>query len=320
MLKIVVFDGGWGGELVANYLSGELMTVDVQRVIDWENAPYDSKTLPEIERLSSERVRPYVGKADLIVLGGYAVSLALGYLERQFPEQKFIGMGINYYRILKARNYPSQVAIFVDSVLIESTVCQEIRQNLPYSTIIAPDCSGWEELINLGEMSKEILQLELRDYFRLHLPEVVSVSAPSQPATLSPSRSVTTRRPQNPARPSQKPAHPSGSPARSTQTPKPSLKHLHYPLLESLRRQQKAALRARQPTLPALPRSPQAYPPTERIRPDVVLLLNTHFWEIRPELEDLFGYEVRVLDFRQKLLHDTCVALKLRGVDGCRSK
>lgn len=56
------------------------------------------------------------------------------------------------------------------------------------------------------------------------------------------------------------------------------------------------------------------------LRPDVVLLLNTHFWDIKLELEGLFGYKVRVLDFREKLLHDVCAALKLRGVHGKRAK
>lgn len=56
------------------------------------------------------------------------------------------------------------------------------------------------------------------------------------------------------------------------------------------------------------------------LKPDVVLLLNTHFWEVKAELEEIFGWRVRVLDFREKLLHDVCAALKLRGVHGGRAK
>ena len=82
MLKIVVFDGGWGGELVADYLAEELQTIEIERVIDWKHAPYDNKTISEIESLSEDCLRPYVGKVDLIVLGGYATSLALEFLEQ----------------------------------------------------------------------------------------------------------------------------------------------------------------------------------------------------------------------------------------------
>lgn len=294
MLKVVVFDGGWGGELVANYLSKELKTIQVIRAIDWENAPYDNKTLLEIEKLAEEKLHPYVGKVDLIVLGGYAVSLAMNYLEKRFPQQKFIGMGINYHRILKARNYPSQIAIFVDSLIIETTVCQEIRNDLPYSTIIVPDCSGWEERINAGEMSKEILHAELSDYFR--------ISAPRKSST----KKKQAVRPNNKLKLSIS-----------------SIRGEAVPLLEELRRSRDSKTEP-QPDQNSKtykkPYNPEAYRPEDLIAPDVVLLLNTHFWEIRNELEELFGYGVRVIDFRQKLLHDTCTALSLRGVDGCRSK
>ena len=38
MLKVVVFDSGYGGELFADYLEEELPLVDIVRVIDWRNA------------------------------------------------------------------------------------------------------------------------------------------------------------------------------------------------------------------------------------------------------------------------------------------
>lgn len=301
MLKVVVFDGGWGGELVADYLSRELKTIEIVRVIDWDNAPYDDKTLPEIERLSRKNLDNYIGKVDLIVLGGYAVSLALRTLKQKFPEQKFVGMGINYQSILKSRNFPSQVAILVDGIMIESTVCEEIRQNLPYSTIIAPDCSGWEDLINIDEMSQEVLHAELQDYFQVKQLEQIKANR-----------------------------------FRKTGRKKVRAAEADLPLIEVLRRRQQehdkklktmaameenGAAYGHEPAAgfgaaQERPINQYAYAPEDKILPDVILLLNTHFWEIRPEIEALFGYKTRVLDFRQKLLHDTCLALSLRGVDG----
>ena len=38
MLKIVVFDSGFGGELFADIIEEELPVVEVIRVIDWRNA------------------------------------------------------------------------------------------------------------------------------------------------------------------------------------------------------------------------------------------------------------------------------------------
>lgn len=67
-------------------------------------------------------------------------------------------------------------------------------------------------------------------------------------------------------------------------------------------------------------RHPSRPPNAPLIHGDVVLLLNTNLWELREDIEKLFGFNVRVMDFRQKLLHDVCAALNLLGVHGERSK
>lgn len=247
MLKVVVFDSGCGGDIVADYLSNELGVVEVVRVTE-VNVSLENESLSEICRFSRERLRRYAGKVDLIILGGYVVSLALDFLKQEYPQQKFIGVGINYYRILNSRAFPDQIAIMANKALFESLVRKEVCHELPYSTIILPDCSGWDHLINEGQMSAEVLRADLGPYFLLR------PGCKSSPL-LSPPNCLT-----------------------------------HPPDLSEL------------------------------FRPDVVLLLNTHLWSIRADFEELFGFRVRVLDFRQKLLHDTCRALNLRGVDGCRSK
>lgn len=246
MLKVVVFDSGCGGDIVADYLADELGIVEVVRVVK-VNLSLENGDLSEICHFSKACLRTYAGKVDLIVLGGYVVSLALGFLEREWPEQKFISVGINYYRILHSRAFPEQVVVMADKVLFEQVIRKEICHELPYSTLIVPDCSGWDQLINEGQMSAEVLRSDLEPYFAL------------SPVTK------------------------------------------HSPLSQQ-----------------SFPHPPSDKP--KLYHPDVVLLLNTHFWLIKPELEELFGYRARVLDFRQKLLHDTCRALGLRGVDGCRSK
>lgn len=38
MLKIVVFDSGYGGELLADYLEDALPVIDIVRAIDWREA------------------------------------------------------------------------------------------------------------------------------------------------------------------------------------------------------------------------------------------------------------------------------------------
>lgn len=246
MLKIVVFDGGWGGEVVANFLEEELNVVEVARVIDWQNAPYDEKSAEEIASYAEANLQEYFGKVDLIVLGGYAAGLAKKFLCEKHPEQKFVGPEINYDLVLRARSYPEQVAVLAGKTVYNSIVRTEVREKLPYSTLILPDCGGWEELINEDVMTKEIVRTELAWDFILQ-------------------------------------------------------KQKNRTLGEIVIEEAKTAGR-------------------KKMKPDAVLILNTHFWTIREELEEAFGWKVRMIDFRQKFLHDVCSALKLRGVDGNRSK
>ncbi len=127
----------------------------------------ENGSLAQIYHFSKACLRTYVGKVDLIVLGGYVVSLALELLEREYPQQKFISVGVNYYRILNSRAFPNQIAIMANKALFETKVRTEICRELPYSTIILPDCSGWDQLINDGQMSTDVLRSDLGHIFAL---------------------------------------------------------------------------------------------------------------------------------------------------------
>lgn len=283
MLKVVVYDGGWGGELVADYLGRELTTVEIIRVIDWAHAPYDGRDLLEIVELVEANLQDYIGEVAAIVLGGYVTSMVLEILKQRHPEQIFVGLGVNYDRILHSRNYPEKVVVLMDQILNESSLREELRQKLLYSTLILPDCSGWEDLINRDLMTEEYLRTDLAQDFYLS--------------------TTATRR-------------------RKVSDDNIAPKSEKRELLAAIERMSKLAEMKR-------PRRKMDDDEADeelvaevrcKYRPDVVLLLNTHFWGIRRELEEIFGWKVRVLDFREKLLRDTCSALKLRGVDGKRSK
>ncbi len=297
MLKVVVFDSGWGGELVADFLMEELTTVEVVRAIDWTHAPYCGKSVDEICALAEAVLARHIGEADVIVLGGYAVSLALDFLREKYPGQKFVGMGINYDKVLSSRTYPGQVAVLMDRLTSESELRQEMRNALPYSTLIIPDCTGWEELINENLMTTEILRQDLSYDFLL-----------------------------TPARKRRRRADDSGgfdNLVTQVEQKSEDFNDKKQALRDAIAKFTQAAQAAaddERDKAEALASQSLQIEHRNELRPDVVLLLNTHFWEIKLELEELFGYKVRVLDFREKLLHDVCTALKLRGVHGRRAK
>lgn len=151
MLKIAVFDGGWGGENVADYLATELNIIEVIRIIDWANAPYHNKTLAEICMLAENNLASFINKVDVIVLGGYVVSMALEYLSQRYPKQKFISVGVDRDYLSESKHAPHRVTVFMNHLLLHSEFHQLICQHFPHSEVLAPNCSDEEAMIDLGE-------------------------------------------------------------------------------------------------------------------------------------------------------------------------
>lgn len=92
MIKIVIFDGGYGGEFFADRFEEAIPVVDIIRVIDWRHAEQYLTSAKDSRTLAEEALRPYINKVDLIILANHLLSLSsLKYFQRKFPKQKFIG-------------------------------------------------------------------------------------------------------------------------------------------------------------------------------------------------------------------------------------
>lgn len=90
MRKIVVFDSGWGGEVIRNYVERRL-PVEVEKVINWEDGVYGEKSAGEVRFLVEKALMPYIGRTGVIILAEQIVGVkAKGYLERKYPMQRFV--------------------------------------------------------------------------------------------------------------------------------------------------------------------------------------------------------------------------------------
>lgn len=95
MLKIVVLDSGYGGELFADFLETELPVVDVIRVIAWRNAEDFLKNPKSARRAATAAVEPYIGRVDLIILANHLLSAtSLKYFRTKYKDQQFIGFSL----------------------------------------------------------------------------------------------------------------------------------------------------------------------------------------------------------------------------------
>lgn len=288
MLKIIVYDCGWGGELVANYLENELQTVEVIRLIAWRPCP---QSLAEMTAFADEIARdllPYIGEVDLVVLGGYMVAQTLEDLRQRFSEQLFVAVSLNYDQILRVKYAPGAVVVLCHPLLPDLPVCTELQEQLCRSTIIIPDCGGWQELIDRDLMTEEVLRANLEQDFRL------------APRDSPPRVPILAKRPDLDTK------------CALEQRPRCQA------LLMAIEQFELAAAAAKDDEQVLLKQA--AAESRNSLQPDVALILDTHLWGMRAELERVFGWRVRVMDFREKLLHDVCFALKLRGVHGGRAK
>ena len=95
MLKIVVYDSGFGGELFADKIEEELAVVEVIRVIDWRNAKTILSSKRTARKIAEVGLRPYINKVDLIVFANHLLSLSsLKYFRKKYKKQAFVGFDL----------------------------------------------------------------------------------------------------------------------------------------------------------------------------------------------------------------------------------
>jgi glutamate racemase len=155
MLKVVVFDSGWGGEAFANYLESELPIVEVIRVIDWRHAPYNKLSVKDVLDCTEKSLSPYFGNVDVIILASYEATISsLEYLRKKYPKQKFLGVN---FEILK-EDSGTKFLILTTSFVTKSRFYLEQKENLPNKDLLEVICDDWPQLIDDGELTKAMIK------------------------------------------------------------------------------------------------------------------------------------------------------------------
>lgn len=95
MLKVVVFDSGYGGELFADYLQENLPVIQIIRVIDWRNAHQIISKPKDARRIAEAAIKPYIGRVELIIFANHLLTItSLKYFKRKYKNQKFLGLDL----------------------------------------------------------------------------------------------------------------------------------------------------------------------------------------------------------------------------------
>ncbi len=149
MLKVVVFDSGFGGELFADYFEEEVPIVEVIRVIDWRNAEGILNNPKTARKIAKEALRPYIGKVDLIIFANQLLGLtSLKYFKRKYRNQQFLGFSLKEPETFLPRDTLILTTRAVSKTLNYQAFLFRLKRKV--GTLIVDD---WLEKIDDGELS-----------------------------------------------------------------------------------------------------------------------------------------------------------------------
>lgn len=164
MLKIVIFDSGYGGELFADQLEETFPMLEVIRVIDWRNADEFLKNKRSARREAIKALKPYIGRADLTVLANYYLTAtSLKYFSRKFKNQKFVGLKLPEPDTFIRR----PMVIFTTKALAKTINYHNYLFRLKRKvTTICLD--HWLPLIDDGELTEQMIREEFEYFYEKH--------------------------------------------------------------------------------------------------------------------------------------------------------
>ena len=157
MLKVVVFDGGFGGELFADYLESELPVLDIVRVIDWRNAEQIFSNAKSARLAAEKALNPYLNNVDLIIFANHLLSLtSLKYFRHKYKRQRFVGIELDFKDFIQKPTL----------VLTTKAVARTFKyiQILHRHQIKVDMLDDWPTLIDDGELTNHKVKQDLKTF------------------------------------------------------------------------------------------------------------------------------------------------------------
>ncbi len=151
MLKVVVFDGGYGGEFFADQLEETVPVLKVIRVIDWRNADSILVSPRKARKIADAALRPYIGKVDLIIFANHMLTLtSLKFFRRKYHNQKFIGL-----KLKQPDTFIKRDTLILTTRTVARTINYHnfvFRMRRKSRTLVRDD---WPSAIDDGELTEE---------------------------------------------------------------------------------------------------------------------------------------------------------------------
>lgn len=158
MLKVVVFDSGYGGEFFADYFQENLPTVEIIRVIDWRNAEEILSKPKSARKIAETALRPYIGRVDLIIFANHLLSItSLKFFRRKYQTQKFLGFSLELPPASTKRDILVLTTKAVTKTINYHNFVFRIKHNVKTLALDA-----WPAKIDDGELTKDEIEETLK--------------------------------------------------------------------------------------------------------------------------------------------------------------
>lgn len=169
---ILVFDSGLGGISVLRELVKVLPKERFLYYGDSCNAPYGTRSTPEVSRLTMEAVATMIprGVKAIVIACNTATSAAIEILRRTYPDT--IVVGIEPALKLAADRHPGgRIAVMATNVTLrESKFCALMERFSNANRVVPLPCPALVEFVERGELDSP----ELRKYLHKLLTPVLS--------------------------------------------------------------------------------------------------------------------------------------------------
>lgn len=164
---IAVFDSGVGGISVLRALLAEMPNENYWYYGDSANAPYGTKSLEEVRRLTVSHVDRFIreGAKAVVVACNTATSAAVRYLRQKYPAVPLIGIEPALKPAVLSKNHPNVVVMATPMTIREEKFHNLMDKYMGMAHIIPLPCPGLMEYIEHGDIHSEELEQFLARLF-----------------------------------------------------------------------------------------------------------------------------------------------------------
>lgn len=164
---IAVFDSGVGGISVLRALLEEMPDEHYLYYGDSANAPYGTKSLEEVKRLTVAHVDRFIeeGAKAVVVACNTATSAAVRYLRQKYPFVPIIGIEPALKPAVLSGKHPNVIVMATPMTIREEKFHNLMDRYIGMAHIIPLPCPGLMEYIENGDIQSEELERFLERLF-----------------------------------------------------------------------------------------------------------------------------------------------------------